>query len=147
MTIVIGSTATLTHVVQEQDLATHWQNDVEVLATPILLWLSEVACIKAMEGQLADSVMTVGTGHEMKHLAPTPPGCTVKITATLINAEGHKLLFEVVGDDGYEQIVQGYHMRMSIVTQQFLARVQKKRTLVEQQNHSKTEVSEGSDVR
>ncbi len=129
MTAIIGSTATLTYTVQERDLAAHWQNNVEVLATPILLWLSELTCMKVVAGQLADDVMTLGTGHEMKHLAPTPLGYTIELTATLLQVEGHKLLFEVVGDDGHDQILRGRHERACVETQKFLTRVQEKKQL------------------
>lgn len=129
MTFTIGSTATFTHVVQAKDLATNWQNNVEVLATPILLWLAEITCMKAIESELAQGIMTVGVGHEMKHLAPTPPGFTLKVTATLIAVQGRSMLFEVTAEDGYEQVLAGRHERAWVNTEKFLSRVQAKKEM------------------
>ena len=39
-------TGSLTYKVSAGDLATAWRNDVPVLATPLLLWLSELAAMR-----------------------------------------------------------------------------------------------------
>ena len=66
---LIGKSGVLVHTVMPTDLATHWKNQLPVLATPILLWLAELATIKAVEGALAPDSMTVGIGHHNRHLA------------------------------------------------------------------------------
>ena len=67
---LIGKSGVLVHTVMPTDLATQWKNQLPVLATPILLWLAELATIKAVEGALAPDSMTVGIGHHNRHLAP-----------------------------------------------------------------------------
>ncbi|MER6693767.1 hypothetical protein ABT329_33035, partial [Streptomyces minutiscleroticus] len=57
---LIGRSATRRHVVGPRDLATAWDNDVEVLATPVLLWLSEVTAMDVLGDHLTEGWMTVG---------------------------------------------------------------------------------------
>lgn len=122
----IGKEATYIHVVKKTDLATHWQNNMEVLATPILLWLSELACMKCIENHLPQGFMTVGTAHNMKHLAPTPEGFKVFIKSTLIEAHKTKLVFTIDGHDGNEKIIEGNHTRHLIDINSFMNRIHQK---------------------
>lgn len=60
------------HRVTECDSAKRWRNDLPVLATPLLLWLSEVTAMEALAEYLEEDEMTVGLSHESSHLAATP---------------------------------------------------------------------------
>lgn len=120
---LIGRTALLRHTVQSIDLATHWNNDLPVLATPILLWLSELAAMMAIENLLPDTVMTVGIAHDSRHLAPTPAGFTLSLKATVIRASDKSIAFEVEADDGAQQILTGTHTRAIVDRKAFVARV------------------------
>lgn len=125
----IGREATYIYVVKKTDLATHWQNNIEVLATPILLWLSELACMKCIEDHLPHGFMTVGTAHNMKHLAPTPEGFKVFIKATLIEANKSKLTFLIDGHDGNEKIIEGNHVRHMVDAGNFINRIHEKNAI------------------
>ncbi|PYE85129.1 thioesterase family protein [Phyllobacterium leguminum] len=116
----------LTHQVKATDLATNWRNDVPVLATPILLWLTELACMRAIEGTLSDGQMTVGLSHDTSHLAPTPSGWNIHIGARLEAIENRKLIFSVEGQDGQETILRGKHVRAIVDRERFLAGVEAK---------------------
>ena len=52
MNFQVDSLGKYEYVVQEKDLANNWENDVEVLATPVLLWLAEVSCMDAIKNQM-----------------------------------------------------------------------------------------------
>jgi predicted thioesterase len=59
----------------------HGNPGFPVLATPVLLGLFEKAAIAAMADRLSAGEGSVGTGASLKHLAATPIGQTVTITA------------------------------------------------------------------
>jgi fluoroacetyl-CoA thioesterase len=46
---------------------------------------------------------TVGTEVKLSHLAATPPGLTVTVKGELIQIEGRKLTFAIVGDNGIDR--------------------------------------------
>ncbi|WP_300730178.1 hypothetical protein [Pseudomonas sp.] len=116
----IGKIGLIVHTVKPADLATYWKNDIPVLATPILLWLAELASMKAVEGLFNASKMTVGIAHNSQHLAPTPVGFTVKIRATVKSATAKRILFDVEATDGLEIILSGTHTR-AIVDREIFA--------------------------
>lgn len=104
-------------------MASAWENDAPVLATPILLWFGELACMKVIEGCLGDGMMSVGVGHNSKHLAATPEAFTIEVTATLVNAEGKMLFFSVEARDGVDLIFEGEHSRAVIDAARFRQRI------------------------
>lgn len=122
----VGATGTLTHEVREQDLATAYANDVSVLATPVLLWLAEVAAMRAIEEELEPGAMSVGAAHRARHLAATPLGHTVTVSARLVEVDGARLRFEVSGRDEVEEILAGEHERFLIAAERFRDRVRRK---------------------
>ena len=111
------------HEVTADDTADRWQNDLPVLATPVLLWLGEVAAMHAIAEYLDDHEMTVGLSHDSSHLAPTPPGRAVQLTAELRHRAGRKLVFDVYGHDGVDEILRGTHTRAVVDRRKFLDRL------------------------
>ncbi len=130
----IGTCATIEHIVCAKDLATAWKNDVPVLATPTLLWLAELAAMKAIEGTVPDGAMTVGVSHTMKHLAPTPIGFKVMIEAKVTGITRQLVTFDITAHDGNELVLVGTHERAVIDRDRFLARVEKKAITNRQSN-------------
>lgn len=122
----VGLSAHLTHKVTERDLATNWSNDVPVLATPVLLWLSELACMQAIKDELEKTEISVGVGHNAEHLAPTPLDVTVTIQATLEEARGNRLVFAVEGRDSLDLILKGTHTRQIVDSKRFHAKLKNK---------------------
>ncbi|KAA0563503.1 hypothetical protein F0342_11835 [Bacillus sp. CH30_1T] len=126
MNVATGQSVVMTHIVEEKDLATNWRNDVPVLATPILLWLSEIACMKAIEQEISTDMMTVGYSHHSRHQAASSLGEEVTITATLTRVENKKLCFDVVAHDTNGEIFKGEHERFLIDKNKFLEKLSKK---------------------
>lgn len=123
----VGATAVREHVVRAGDCATHWENDLPVLATPVLLWLAEVTCMKVIEGALEPSEMTVGFKHDnAQHVAATPEGWTVTVTAEVTEVDGRMLTFAVRAHDGVEVVYRGTHVRAVIDREKFLRRFEEK---------------------
>lgn len=108
---LIGTTATLTRTVTPEQSAKAWGNGLDVLATPVLLWLSEIAAMKVIEDRMQDPAMSVGLAHDSAHLAPTPTGETVTVTATLTAVDKRRLTFDVEARDDQATVLRGTHTR------------------------------------
>jgi predicted thioesterase len=119
-------TASIEHTVREQDTAQAWGNELPVLATPMLLWLAEIACMRATDGELDDGQMTLGLAHASEHLAPTPLGDTVTITASLREAGESRLAFDVSAADSEDTVLKGTHDRGIVDSERFGKHVEKK---------------------
>jgi fluoroacetyl-CoA thioesterase len=59
-----------------------------VLGTPRLLAWCEAATCAAVEDDLADGETSVGTRVELEHLAATPVGGSIEVTARQVYADG-----------------------------------------------------------
>lgn len=122
-----GAQAVYEHVVRPEDTAGSWGNDVPVLATPVLLWLGEITAMRILEDALEDGEMSVGVQHsEAQHLAATPEGWPVTLTAVLTKTEGNMMTFSVEGRDAQEVVFRGTHVRAVIDRQRFLRRLGRK---------------------
>ncbi|NWC00764.1 hypothetical protein HX882_33355 [Pseudomonas gingeri] len=128
MTELMGRAGEILHTVTPSDLATHWNNDIPVLATPILLWLSELAAMRALEDLLPTTAMTLGIAHDSRHLAPTPLGFTISVSARVKAVTGKYVTFDVKATDGFEVILSGTHTRAIIEREKFEERVADKST-------------------
>jgi predicted thioesterase len=126
-----GLSAELRHTVTSRDTADSWANELPVLATPVLLWLAEVTCMRAIDGRVADEDMTLGLSHDVTHLAPTPSGDVVLITATLEAIDGIKLVFRVEAHDSQDTILRGIHRRARVKRAPFIERVEHKRRAID----------------
>ena len=96
---------------------------VEVFSTPMLVALMENAAVDALEARLAESQTSVGVRMEVRHLAATPIGQTVRARATLTAVDGRRLTFTIEAWDDVEQIGEAVHERMVVDRDRFEARV------------------------
>lgn len=81
--------ATLTFTVTAADTALAvGSGSLPVLGTPRLLAWCEAATCAAVEADLAAGETSVGTRVELEHLAATPVGGTVEVTARQVYADG-----------------------------------------------------------
>lgn len=119
-----GLCARITHHVAPADSAARWGNELDVLATPVLLWLAEITAMKAVEDSVGESDMTVGFGHDVRHLAPTKVGDTVEVSARLVAVDGGRLTFEVSARDSTATVLAGRHTRVMVDRTAFRARVE-----------------------
>lgn len=99
----------------------------EVFATGFMVGLFEFVCIKALHDHLDwPEEMTVGTHVNISHLAATPAGMTVTVKATLAEASGRKLSFNIKAFDDADKISEGTHQRFVIDRDKFNSGVEKK---------------------
>jgi predicted thioesterase len=115
------------HQVTEDVTAHHLGNEgFHVLATPIIVtWFEEAARTLAALN-LEPGLGTVGSLVVAKHLAPTPVGMTVRVTATLREMDGRRLLFDLEARDDREKIAEGQNERIIVGLAKFRERLAKK---------------------
>ncbi len=121
---LIGECAQLVTV---EKTAAHWGSGlVAGFSTPALVALMENAAFVAIEKILPAGQTTVGTEVNIKHLAATPVGMTVRARAELAAVDGRKLTFNVEAWDDAEKIGQGTHTRFIVDMEKFTLRFQSK---------------------
>lgn len=92
---------------------------VRSLATPAMAALMEKAALATIADHLPPGQATVGTHLNISHLAPTRIGMTVRASATLVEVEGRRLVFEVSAEDQAGVVGRGTHERAVIVLDAF----------------------------
>jgi fluoroacetyl-CoA thioesterase len=97
-----------------------------VYATPSLLHDIEHTCRDLILEHADADEDSVGIEVSIRHLAPTLPGMTVEITATVRAVEGRKVTFDVAAKDNLEPICSGMHSRFVVDKGKTLARLKEK---------------------
>lgn len=109
-------------VTQEVTAQTMKSGFLPVLATPCMVALMEQAAAELCEKFTSEDISTVGTALNIKHLAPTPMGGTVKAVAELLSFDGRKAEFKVEAYDDCGLIGEGTHERFTIKIDKFMAK-------------------------
>jgi len=97
-----------------------------VFATPEMVRLMERAAIRAVDHLLPEGYRTVGVGVDVRHLAATPLGLTVRARAELLEVDGRRLTFRVEASDEVEKVGEGIHQRVIIDLAKFKKRAEAK---------------------
>ncbi len=123
----IGKEKTVT--VTEDMTAKHLgSGTVAVLATPYMIALMENTSHQAVAPYLPEGQTTVGVLVNVRHLAATPLGMTVRIRTELVAVDGRKLTFQVEAYDAVDKCGEGTHERMIIDLARFEDRLNRKRS-------------------
>ena len=93
-----------------------------VYGTPMMIMAMEVASGSAVAGHLPPGWVTVGSEVNVRHLAPTPMGRTVVVSARVLEVEGRSVLFAVEAHDGERKIGEGRHRRGAVNLESFARR-------------------------
>ena len=96
--------------------------NARVLSTPYLVAMLEKAAHELCFPYLEDGTATVGTEMNVKHLAATPVGMNVTVSATVTEWEGRKIVFSVEAFDETEKIAEGCHTRFVVMKEKFQSR-------------------------
>jgi len=116
-----GSAAQVDLVVADEDTSLRFgSGEVAVLATPRVIALCEQACLRAIEGQVQPSDITVGMQVQIDHMAPTAVGSPVTAEAKVEEVQGRRITFKVSARDERGLIAAGRVTRVLVDRERFL---------------------------
>lgn len=119
-----GLAGTAETIVRETNTAiVMGSGSLQVFATPCMVALMEQAACNAVDPCFNDSESSVGTLVNITHDAATALGKKVTATATLVEVQGRKLVFEVTAADEDKQIGKGTHERFIVNKEKFMAKL------------------------
>ena len=90
-----------------------------VFATPMMILEMELASADAINPCLEPGWVTVGTEVDIRHLAATPVGATVRTVARVVAVERRVIRFEVEAFDEKRRIGEGRHARGLVNVESF----------------------------
>jgi len=82
-----------------------------VYGTPMMILHMEMAAGSAIQPSLPEGYVSVGMMVNIRHLAATPVGRTVRAVARVVGIETRSVVFEVEAWDGDRKIGDGTHRR------------------------------------
>jgi fluoroacetyl-CoA thioesterase len=98
-----------------------------VFATAMMVAFIEDTCVAALTPHLAPGQRSVGTHVNVSHSAATPIGMTAHCDVELVEVEGRRLKFKVACSDDKGAIGDGFHERVIVDLERFLARLVEKK--------------------
>ena len=113
-------------VTKENTAKVYGSGELEVFATPAMVALAEKTALESVAPHLAEGEGTVGTLVNVRHLAATPVGMTVRCESELVEVDRRRLVFRVELFDEVEKIGEGTHERFIIQNERFLAKANAK---------------------
>ena len=130
MTMEAGLVNQTQIVVQEDDTARASGGETlpSVLSTPRMISYLERTAHGALLPYLAEGQSSVGTSVNIRHLAATPVGMTVRFRAELMAVDGRRVRFKLEAWDEVEKIAEGEHERFIIDVARFIERLVKKQS-------------------
>src|SRR6202142_792844 len=118
--IKVGMSAERTLVVPPERTVGHFvQGMPMVYATPMMILEMELVSGDAINACLEPGWITVGTEVDIRHLAATPVGATVRTTARVVAVERRIIRFEVEAFDEKRRIGEGRHARGLVNVESF----------------------------
>jgi len=121
--ITIGMSAERILVVPPERTVGHFVPDMPmVYATPMMILEMEMTSGDAINKHLAPGWVTVGTEVDIRHLAASPVGATIRTTAQVVAVERRVIRFEVAAFDGARKIGEGRHARGLVNVESFKKR-------------------------
>ncbi len=123
----VGEIFEVTITVTENDTARAFgSGTLEVLATPKMIALMEMASYKSLEKYLENGQSSVGTYLDVKHVSATPVGMKVTARAEITLVDGRRVEFNVSAYDEKGLIGEGKHERFIVNDEKFVARTYQK---------------------
>ena len=125
--IIKGITAQITRPITKEDTAEKVKSgSLPVLATPVLSAAMEEAACKALAPFLSGHETTVGGSISLIHKAPTLPGHTITVTATVTEVRGKKISFHITASDENGDIGDADHDRFLVDSAKFMEKAAKR---------------------
>ena len=119
---LLGRTATREFVVSDDSTALAvGSGSLPVLGTPVLLAWCEATTVAALD--LPEGRTSVGTRVSLEHLAASPVGASVTVTATVAYVDGRLLRFAVEARMGEVLVGSGEVTRVVVDAERFMSRL------------------------
>jgi len=119
---LLGRTSTREFVVSDADTAAAvGSGSLPVLGTPALLAWCEAATCAALD--LTDGRTSVGTRVSLEHLAPSPVGATLSVSAAVSHVDGRLVRFTVEARQGDLLVGSGEITRVIVEAERFRSRL------------------------
>ena len=120
----VGTKHVHEHIVRSEDLAkVQKSGELPVLATPKLLAWMEECCWLSVSDMLGYRETSVGTVTELRHLAPSAEGATVRVESYLAEVDRKRLVFEVKAYEGDLLLAEGRLERFIVTSERFLKKL------------------------
>jgi fluoroacetyl-CoA thioesterase len=127
LNIPVGAAASESIVVTREMTVAHFHPHMpEVYGTPMMIYLMELAAAEAIQEYLPAGWVSVGVLVNVRHLAATPVGFTVRARAEVISVEGKTVTFSVEAHDDNGKIGEGTHVRAPVHLERFNERAKLK---------------------
>jgi predicted thioesterase len=118
--ITVGMTGEKIITVTRDMTVAHFLSTMpEVFATPMMILYMEMASGSAISPHLPEGYVSVGMEVNVRHLAATPVGHTVRAASRVIEVTPKSVLFAVEAWDGDRKIGEGTHRRGVVATAAF----------------------------
>ena len=122
--ITIGMSAERRLIVPPERTVGHFLPGMPmVYATPMMILEMEMTSGDAIRDHLAPGWTTVGIAVDIRHLAASPVGATIRTTARVIEVERRVIRFAVEAFDGERKIGDGRHGRALVNLDSFNKRL------------------------
>src|SRR5246500_3068424 len=122
--IKIGMSAERSLIVPPERTVGHFVRGMPmVYATPMMILEMELVSGDAIKACLEPGWVTVGTEVDIRHLAATPVGATVRTTARVVAVERRIIRFEVEAFEGARKLGEGRHARGLVNVEMFNKRL------------------------
>jgi fluoroacetyl-CoA thioesterase len=123
--VVKGLVGEASRQVTAAESATHLGSGVVgVYATPAMVAFVERTCQQLVQPRLPAGQTTVGIGIQIRHLAPTPIGATVRVRVEVTAVDDGQITFRAQVWDETELIGEAEHRRAVIDVERFMKRVE-----------------------
>ena len=93
--------------------------DIEVLASPAVVYLMEVASLTLVEERLPEELTSVGTGLTFKHLRPSWAGAEILVRATVQSVSEKRVDLLVEAFEREKLVATAEHSRAVVPTRNF----------------------------
>jgi fluoroacetyl-CoA thioesterase len=119
----IGLEAAIEKIIPREWTLAHYNPQLpDVLSTPAMIGMMEMAAAQAVQPHLPEGAITVGTRIEVDHLKAVPEGTSVRATARLVEHKGRFMIFEAEASAGEHLIGRGRVYRAIVEPAKFHAR-------------------------
>lgn len=119
--IVVGATYICSTVTGDEHSAERYGNTgVDVVSTPALIGLLEMACVIYLRSCIGSDEGSVGIHVNVEHLAAAPIGAKVETSVRVTHVDGKRVDFDVEARWDEIVLMRGSHQRAIVNMERFI---------------------------